>query len=358
MNLNQISKQMKTKLNKLLLAVVIIAFTACQQQPGAPSDEVQTADINAFLGHWSFDIDGNWVGWLGVSQEDGYLDAELLWKWGSVTPVASVYLNADNTLRVTRVRNVRRAATSDDAEPRRHMFTDWVDARVDGDRISGYFMEPRANGLGVDSTWFSGVKLPPVPTAPDLSTVTFGEPIELFNGTDLTGWRPVNENQANGFTVVDGVMYNDVERKPGEDVINYGNLRTEQEFEDFNLTLEVMVPQGSNSGVYLRGIYEIQVLDSYGREPNSHHMGGVYSRIAPKVNAEKPAGQWQTMDMTLVDRHITVILNGVKIIDNQPVYGPTGGALSSDVLAPGPIYLQGDHGPVSYRNMVLRPVVR
>jgi hypothetical protein len=348
---------MQSKIYKFILAVMVVAFAACQQQPGVPIDENQMADVNTFLGHWTFDIEGDWVGWLGVTQEDGYLDAELLWKWGSVSPVASVYLNADNTLHVTRIRNVRRAA-AEGVEPRRHMFTDWMEARVEGEKISGYFLEPRANGLGVDSTWFSGVKLPPVPPAPDLDAITFGEPIELFNGVDLTGWKLVNENQVNGFRVVDGVLFNDVTRDPGQEPVSYGNLRTEQEFEDFNLTLDVMVPAGSNSGVYLRGIYEIQVLDSYGREPNSHHMGGVYSRIAPIVNAEKPAGQWQTMDMTLVDRHITVILNGVKIIDNQPVYGPTGGALSSDVFAPGPIYLQGDHGPVSYRNIVMKPVVK
>jgi hypothetical protein len=174
---------------------------------------------------------------------------------------------------------------------------------------------------------------------------------------DLSGWKLTNENQVNGFKVVDGVLFNDVAQKPGEPRVNYGNLQTEQVFEDFNLTLEVNFPAGSNSGVYLRGMYEIQVVDSYGRPLDSHNMGGLYSRVAPSVNAEKPAGQWQTMDITLVNRHVTVILNGVKIIDNAPVHGPTGGALTSDVFAPGPIYLQGDHGEVSYRNIVLTPII-
>ena len=223
--------------------------------------------------------------------------------------------------------------------------------------IYGSFIVPRANGIGVDSSHFEGVKLPDVPPAPDLSKLRFGNPIELFNGRDLTGWRLTNENQVNGFMAVDGVLENVVPQKPGEPRIRYGNLRTDQEFEDFNLKLDVNVPAGSNSGVYLRGMYEIQVLDSYGREPNSHNMGGVYSRISPAVAAEKPAGEWQSMDITLVDRHVTVILNGITIIDNQPVYGPTGGALQSDVFAPGPIYLQGDHGPVSFRNMVLTPII-
>jgi hypothetical protein len=118
------------------------------------------------------------------------------------------------------------------------------------------------------------------------------------------------------------------------------------------------VPKRGNSGIYLRGIYEVQVADSYGRPTDSHNMGGLYSRIAPTVNACKPAGEWQTFDITLVDRHLTVILNGTKVIDNQPVLGCTGGAMWSDEFRPGPIYLQGDHEAVDYRNIELRPVVK
>ena len=157
---------------------------------------------------------------------------------------------------------------------------------------------------------------------------------------------------------MNGTLVNDPVQTEGAPHISYGNLRTEKTFEDFNLKLEVNIPTGSNSGVYLRGIYEIQVMDSYKRELNPHNMGGVYSRITPTVAAEKPAGQWQSMEMILCNRHITVILNGIKIIDNQPVHGPTGGAMSSDVFAPGPIYLQGDHGKVAYRNIVLTPILK
>jgi len=140
--------------------------------------------------------------------------------------------------------------------------------------------------------------------------------------------------------------------------VSYGNIRTEQEFMDFNLKLEVNIPEKNNSGVYLRGMYEIQVLDSYKKPLDSHNMGAVYSRITPTTAAEKKAGEWQTLDITLCDRHITVVLNGIIIIDNQPVPGPTGGAILWDVFAAGPIYLQGDHGKVSYRNIVLTPIVK
>jgi hypothetical protein len=110
--------------------------------------------------------------------------------------------------------------------------------------------------------------------------------------------------------------------------------------------------------VYIRGIYEVQVADTYGRPLDPHNMGAVYSRIKPTESAEKPAGEWQTMDITFVDRHATVVLNGKKIIDNQPIPGCTGGALWSDVTRPGPIYLQGDHTGIEYRNIVLKRVVK
>jgi hypothetical protein len=342
----------------LLLSVLLIAllFSACNNSPQVNSNRTpaQSAD---FLGHWTLTIDGGWVGWLDVRQEEAYLDADLLWKWASVSPVAHVYLQGEQLI-VTRVESLVRKKDDQGSILREHVPTSTLTITRDGENIRGYFMEPKADGTGVDSTAFTGVLLPDVPAAPDLNSLKWGEPISLFNGNDLTGWKLTNESQVNGFSVIDGILVNDPVQPENGEHISYGNLQTEQEFEDFNLKLEVNVPPGSNSGIYLRGIYEIQVIDSYGRPLDSHYMGGVYSRITPSVNAEKPAGEWQSMDITLCDRHITVILNGVNIIDNQPVYGPTGGALHADVFAPGPIYLQGDHGKVLYRNMMLTPVVK
>ena len=113
----------------------------------------------------------------------------------------------------------------------------------------------------------------------------------LFNGQDLTGWRLVEQGSANGWGVEDGVLINRPVQEEGKPHKNYGNLRTDREFEDFNLTLEVSVPKRGNSGIYLRGIYEIQVADSYGRPTDSHNMGGLYSRITPTVNVCKPTGE-------------------------------------------------------------------
>ena len=306
---------------------------------------------NGFLGMWTFDIDGGGIGWLNVHQEKDYLDAELLWIGGSVTPVSHVYLADENTLVVTRTNEVKR---NDD---RKHTITSTLRITRNGDEITGTMSGPSREGTGENVSTIKGKRLAPVGAAPDLSQVKYGKKIKLFNGKDLSGWRPIDPKKANGFKVENGQLINNpVQPKDGHH-ISYGNIRTEQEFKDFNLKLEVNVPKGNNSGVYLRGLYEIQVVDSYGQPLDSHNMGALYSRITPSEAAEKPAGEWQTLDITLVDRHVTVIFNGKKIIDNQPVDGPTGGAISSDVFAPGPIYLQGDHGNVAYRNIVLTPVL-
>lgn len=310
---------------------------------------------DGFYGMWTIEIEGGPVGWLHVFENNGFLDAELLWRGGSVLPVQSVFLVDDDNLMVMRAGEITREGK--DGKERKMVTPHLFKITRSGDRISGVSLQPARDGMKTNQANFYGWKLPEVPPAPDLSKIKYGQPVNLFNGKDLSGWKLTNPNQVNGFKVVDGVLVNDPVQKEGEH-ISYGNLRTKQEYKDFNLTLEVNIPQGSNSGVYLRGMYEIQVMDSYGRDLDSHNMGALYSRITPSVAAERPAGEWQTMDITLCDRHLTVKLNGITIIDNQPVYGPTGGAIQADVFAPGPIYLQGDHGKVSYRNMVLTPIVK
>jgi len=346
---------MKTIFTYFVIVLVSLSIISCNVKPKV--EPVQKADISEFLGQWTIDISGGSVGWLEVRQEKDYLDADLLWGGGSVNPMANAYLAGDKLI-VTKVDKVVRTKDANNEPLKTQLITGWLAVQKKDGKIVGFMCNPKRNGSGIDSTAFTGTKLPAPPAAPDLTKLKFGTPINLFNGKDLTGWKLTNEKQKNGFSAKDGVLTNDPAQTEGEHHVSYGNLRTEQEFEDFNLKLEVNVPAGSNSGVYLRGMYEVQVLDSYGKELDPHNMGAIYSRIKPTVSAEKPAGTWQTMDITLCDRHATVILNGVKIIDNQPIYGPTGGALKSDVFTPGPIYLQGDHGKVYYRNLVLTPIIK
>jgi len=310
----------------------------------------QPIDTNPFMGMWGLEIEGGGAGWLNVHQDHGFLDAELLWIGGSVVPVSNVYLLNDNTLVATRTNQIKRSSD------RNHTVTYTLEVKKVGDVLMGTMSGPNRNGIGVSVKNFTGKRMPPMPDRPDLSKLKYDKPINLFNGKDLSGWKLIDPKKANGFKVVDGTLMNDPVQPENGEHISYGNIRTQQDFSDFNLKLEVMVPEGNNSGVYLRGLYEIQVVDSYGKELDSHNMGALYSRITPSEAAEKPAGEWQSFDITLVDRHVTVIFNGKKIIDNQPVWGPTGGAMSSDVLGPGPVYLQGDHGNVVYRNIVLTPI--
>lgn len=343
---------------QIFFVMVLASFSVTSCKVETKSEPVKKTDISEFIGQWTIDIQGGSVGWLEVRQEEKYLDADILWGGGSVLPVSDIFLAKDHVLMVTRSNNVVRKRDESNNPVKTQIVTSWLEIVKNGEKIDGILLTPHNNGIGVDSTLFSGTKLPPPPPAPDMAKLKFGTPIKLLNGKDLSGWKLINEKQKNGFTIVDGVLVNNPVQAEGAPHVSYGNLRTEQEFEDFNLKLEVNIPEGSNSGIYLRGMYEIQVSDSYKKELNPHNMGALYSRIKPTVNAEKPAGTWQSFDITLCERHVTVILNGIKIIDNQPIYGPTGGAMKSDVFSPGPIYLQGDHGTVEYRNIILTPIIK
>ena len=177
------------------------------------------------------------------------------------------------------------------------------------------------------------------------SAPVWGKPIKLFNGKDLTGWKAVGRKD-NQWTTTNGIL-----ASPHSGA----NLITEQKFNDFKLHIEFRCPKGSNSGIYLRGRYEVQIMDSKGEEPQKDLLGSVYGFITPNEMAAKDAGEWQSYDITLVGRLVTVVLNGKTIICNQPIPGITGGALDSNEGEPGPIYIQGDHGPIEYRNIVITP---
>lgn len=313
-------------------------------------------DADPFIGRWALTIPGGGAGWLGVTKEQGFFDASILWGGGSVLPVDNVFFQGSRML-ITRSREVKRKDATGKVV-RTQRLTELITAQVDGDRLSLNITSPNEDGRGINSDSFDGKRIPALPQKPDLSQVKFGDPIALYNGKNLDGWKLTDPNAVSGWRVQDGVLMNRPVQEQGKPHKNYGNLRTERELEDFNLQAEVRVDKGGNSGIYLRGIYEVQVTESYGRQRDSHNMGAVYSRITPSVTAEKPPGEWQTLDITLVDRHITVVLNGQKIIDNEPLQGCTGGALTSDEFKPGPIYIQGDHTDVDYRKLVLRPVVK
>lgn len=308
-----------------------------------------------FLGRWALFLPGG-AGWLELKQMDGYLDASLLWYGGSVEPVTSVYMEG-STLVVTRTRSIVRTTDASGAATRTHTVNTEFRFSLYADQLVGEEVSPEKDG-SCATMRFTGKKIPDVPIAPDLSKVVYGKPVKLLNGKDLTGWKLLEETKVSGWSIVDGVLVNDPAQKEGQPHVQYGNLCTVDKYEDFNLKLQVNVPAGSNSGVYLRGIYEIQVVDSYGKALDPHNMGALYSRITPSESAEKAPGVWQDLDITLCNRHVTVVLNGKTIINNQPVLGCTGGAITPDEFIPGPLYLQGDHGKVLYKNIEIRPIIK
>ena len=331
--------------------VLLVLLGICVSVRAAESE-------NPFLGRWALTIPGGAAGWLSVEQKKGYLDASILWGGGSVVPVDFVVVDGE-ALIVTRNNRVERKDAGGKVV-RTQTLTEMIMARTSGDTMELIQIRPNRNGKGASRSEFTGKRIPPLPPKPDLSKVKYGKSIVLFNGKNLDGWwKLTNPDQTSGWSIENGVLVNKPVQQKGKPHVSYGNLRTVvDDFQDFNLKLEVNVPKGGNSGVYLRGVYEVQVSDSFGRNLDSHNMCGIYSRITPTVNAEKPAGQWQTMNIILLDRHVTVELNGKVIIDNEPLLGCTGGALWSDEFKPGPIYLQGDHSGVSYRNIVLTPIIK
>ena len=172
----------------------------------------------------------------------------------------------------------------------------------------------------------------------------WAEPRSLLAQNSLDGWVAQQNGKENQWFVKGGVL-----TSPASGV----NLMTTEKFTDFKLHIEFKYPEDSNSGVYLRGRYEVQVEDSFGKAPSSIYLGGVYGFLTPNENAAKKAGEWQAYDITLVGRRVTVVANGKTIINNQIIPGITGGALDSQEAAPGPILLQGDHGQVEYRNITI-----
>jgi type 1 glutamine amidotransferase len=168
----------------------------------------------------------------------------------------------------------------------------------------------------------------------------------LFNGENLSGWRLRNPDGLASWSAQNGMLVNEIpDGKHGTDLVS------EETFKDFTIRYEYMVPKGSNSGLYLRGRYEIQILDDHGAAPGVGSNGAIYSVKAPSQNVSKPAGQWQEVEATIRGNRITVVLNGVKIHDDVEVARATGGQLDNNLNEPGPIMIQGDHGAVAFRNM-------
>jgi Domain of Unknown Function (DUF1080) len=206
-----------------------------------------------------------------------------------------------------------------------------------GDKISG------TQKHGDHSTPVEGVRAPELKRK---APKAWGQPQPLFNGKDLTGWEPIGDPKNSHWVVKDGLLVNE---EHGD------NLKTTRSFQDFKAHFEVNCPDGGNSGFYLRGRYEVQIeYEPLTMNPPERRIGSIYGRIAPKVDLPRKPGTWETFDVTLVGRNVTVVRNGVTTIDNQEIEGITGGALDANEAEPGPFYIQGDHtGGLKFRNITV-----
>jgi len=235
-------------------------------------------------------------------------------------------------------------------KPRGGNATEPVGKTILRARLKAGYLVGTAETAGQPTIVWKGMRAPEIADRDDGSWVEAG-PVRLFNGRNLDGWEPIEKDRPLKWRASGGIL------EVAESGPN-ANLATRAKFWNFRLHTECRLPTGGNSGIGLRGRYEVQVIDDYGRPPDAHSNGSLYSRIAPSLNASLPAGAWQSYDITLIGRELTVVLNGKKIIDRGWVEGLTAMAHDPYEGEPGPISLQGDHGPVAYRNIVLTPLVK
>jgi len=295
----------------------------------APAHAAERGFADPLLGRWDLTVhhpDGDYPSWLEVRlRTEGEITGRFVGRFGSVRHLPSVGYS-DGVVEFTAPAQYE----SHDLH-----FT----GRLDDGRLSGHSFD--AEGRVVR---FSGRRAPLLRREREARP---GTAIELFDGRTLDGWRFRDDRHPGCWRVDEGLMS---ATPPCVDLV------TEDQFGDFRLEVEFRYPEGSNSGIYLRGRYEVQIQDDQGRAIDPLRIGGVYGFVAPAVDAARPAGDWQTYGITLVGRTVTVVLNDVTIIDGQDIPGITGGALDSDEASPGPIMLQGDHGPIEFRRVTLTPL--
>ncbi len=282
---------------------------------------------NPLVGRWDLAVargSTTQPSWLGVVEKGGNLEV-----WYQ-PPTANVYQLKDFKVSGSHVTIVMSPASEN-----RPAVTWELDAA--GDNLTG------VQKRGETASAVTGVRAPdlkrPAPRA-------WTDPEPLFNGRNLDGWQPVGGAANSHWTVTDGLLVNEA---------HGANLMTTRKFDDFKVHFEVNCPDDGNSGFYLRGRYELQIeYEPLTSNPVERRIGSIYGRIAPSVELPRKPGTWETFDVTLVGRIVTVVRNGVTTIDKREIEGITGGALDVNEGDPGPFYIQGDHtGGLKFRNITV-----
>jgi hypothetical protein len=286
------------------------------------------ADQKAFVGRWNLSASGDNPGayWLEVKDDGGKLSARFLNRGGHPVPPENLRVEGDELIFSIG------AANQPQTEFR--------------GKVSGTTMTATLK-RGDRTINLSGGHPPTWPPSNANGKHTYGAAVTIFDGKSLDSFGVQNPKQPMNWSIEDGVMTN------GE---HANNLISKEKFKDFKLNAEYKVGPGTNSGIYLRGRYELQVLDDFGKPPFDRGHMAIYGWKAPPVNSSKPAGEWQTMEAIVVGNHVTVTHNGQRIHDNAVLEAVTGGALDNDELAPGPIMIQGDHSKVWFRKIVVTPI--
>jgi hypothetical protein len=266
--------------------------------------------------------------WLEVREENGQLAGSFQDRTGSVKKIPEIAAEGNELV-------FSMGAPKPDAPRPVHR------ARVENGRLVGTLTR------GAETTTWTGVRPPKWAPSDASAAQRYAEKVTLFDGRDLASWRYQFPAQPGRWAVTDGTLTNE---KDGNNIVFFST------FKDFSLVMEYKLEKDGNSGLYLRGRYELQILDDAGKPPSLTGHMSVYGRVAPAVNASKPAGEWQTVEVTLVGNRATVVLNGQKVQDNVAIEGITGGALNSDEGAPGPIMIQGDHSRIWIRRLEVRPI--
>ena len=281
-----------------------------------------------FAGRWDFNLtQGNTVraAWLGIAEKNGALEVWYQPTGGNVYQVQNPKVEGSKLIlpiSAADTKNNRPAVT-------------W-ELEATGDKISGVQKRGAANMP------LAGVRAPELKrTEPK----AWSAPEALFDGKSLAGWEPIGDPANSHWSAKDGLLVN----------ADHGaNLKTTRKFQDFKVHFEANCPDHANSGFYLRGRYEVQLeYEPLDMNPPERRIGSIYGRITPREMPRVP-GTWETFDVTLVGRTVTVVRNGVTTIDHREIEGITGGALDANDAEPGPFYIQGDHtGGLKFRNLTV-----
>jgi len=318
----------------LLLGIATLSLGAAAHsiiaRPANTSFAIPADSDAAFLGRWDLTLkapDRKYPSWLELTRENGQLKAQMVGRWGNARPLPKVEITNGHL----------KFVSPKEEEDRKDDMV--FEATLKGDRLSGTTTGPDG------AVWpWTGEHAPSLRRA---AAPKWGKPMPLFDGKDLSGWTMSKSNTTTVWKVENGLLIT-----PGEGP----ELVYNSKFQDFKLHVEFKCDPMSNSGVYLRGRYEVQIETDSADEPPSHHTGGVYGFLAPSPELPRKSGEWQTYDITLVGRNVTVVQNGQTVINNQEIPGITGGAIDSHEALPGPIYLQGtEKGHVYFRSIVLTP---